>query len=89
MSIKAMTDLIQKLLHQSDACEAFLNDPTDFVSKEGIDVPEEVVQSLASLSAEDFESIRMGGDVTNEKLVIKAKGPVEVICACGGGYYAG
>jgi|GEM_PF-5226710 len=82
--------LVKMLLDEADSRAAFMTDPKKFIADKNLDINEEEMQSLLSISPETLDELHKGSDVKNEKVNIKASraGNVEVECACGAGYWA-
>jgi len=86
--------LVKMLLDEADTRNAFMTDPKQFIIDKSLDINEEEMQSLLSVSPETLDELHKGLDVKNEKVNIKAsrsgdgEDDVEVLCACGAGYWA-
>lgn len=67
-----------------------MTDPKKFIIDKSLDINEEEMQSLLSVSPETLDELHKGLDVKNEKINIQVSksGSVEVVCACGAGYWA-
>jgi hypothetical protein len=84
--------LIKMLLDEAEARNSFMADPVKFVTDKKLDISEEEIQSLLSVSHDALDDLSKGIDVKNDKVSIQASrsgdGDVEVLCACGAGYWA-
>ncbi len=90
MKTNETSKLVTMLLGEADARNAFMKDPGKFVTDNNLDINEEEIQSVMTVSPETLDTLNQGLDLKNEKVDIKVtkSGSVEVICACGAGYWA-
>jgi hypothetical protein len=81
--------LVKMLLDEAEARNAFMADPKKFVADNKLDLSDDDVQSLTSISHEALDDLKKGIDFKTDKLNIRASGDsdVEVLCACGSGYF--
>ncbi len=92
MCKETIVDFIDKAVSDAAFRQAFRENPDQATAEHGIDLSDDVMQSLLTLTEQDFQDIGDHKLVEKERLrVCRSVDPlddVEVICACGAGYWA-
>ena len=93
MSNKKILDFIEKAARDQEFRRALLKDPAGTVKESGLDLSEETLQSLLTLTEEDYRQIQDNKVVEKDRVRAAgcgsgcSFGDIEVICACGQGYF--
>lgn len=91
MSTGELSKLVKKLIDDKEARQSFIDDSQAFVKQHMPDISVEILEPFCTLSDKNIDDLTKGLNVENDKIKIQAKSAavddVEVICACGAGYW--
>lgn len=94
MSEKKILAIIEKAVQDEAFRKSLIEDPSNTLKENGFNLSEEVMQSLFTLTEEDYQDIKANKTVQKERVRAAgcgagcSFGDIQVLCACGQGYFA-